>query len=315
MLLKSGRFSRRVAIELNDLVWDAVTVHEKRALAWTDPSFHANLLDDFLALDANQNTDELLEFARKYGPLGLCGHGIALGHRALSTHRCYWVGSKVSEVSTTREPVRAWRQYAARAAGIVNVAKMLHEGEIVAEKEWAWLYLGIPNRTGMFSVERQLKSILKGQSLGDFKRLGEFVAREGERLGYLGRLNLAMRKRNTLAQQRQTLADVLSYWLDECDSALCVVWSESGIEKRLGGYGQNHLLMGIGTRLLDAVERHENRYRCDVCGRLHERARRPREGYGVYCGRSDCLLAANRKHQNNFQTKHGRGRQKEGTRR
>ena len=70
------------------------------------------LLLDFARL-ADGTTDDVLEFARRYGPLQ--GLNVQCGER---------------------EPLEYWRYQIAKAKGILSVATKLQDGELVADRDW-----------------------------------------------------------------------------------------------------------------------------------------------------------------------------------
>ena len=110
--------SRDAKIQSGDVVWGAEPMRAKK-MPYQPRDF--TLLAEFVKL-ADATDDRILKFARKYGPLGLCQHGAALGHRDRFNARCYKPGLrggpdesnpvvKLSELA--RESIAGWRRYSA----------------------------------------------------------------------------------------------------------------------------------------------------------------------------------------------------------
>jgi hypothetical protein len=93
----------------------------------------ANLLSEFVTLQ-DASVDRILEYARKYGPLGLCKHGEPI-HR-LDPNGCPRLVSvsrepgKLREAGQLREAVQWWRSLAGDAYALLNVSAQLFKGKI-----------------------------------------------------------------------------------------------------------------------------------------------------------------------------------------
>lgn len=278
--------SRNVRPEDGHIVWEWPTSIK----GFHTRSFPGSvLIEEFVGL-AGRTDDVLLRFARKYGPLGLCEHGFAMGHRDRFNKRCYSLDYGVEDINNgvhAREPVHGWRRYIARANGILTVAAILREQK-ATEDEWSWLFDEIPrNRTKATHVEQILG--VKGYKLVSFGTedprpyLALLTGRKEDRLMSNPLIAvLATHRRDTLRKQRQALAAVLNHWLDECETGINVSWSEPGVDVGLGISaplgGGNRLLVAIGAQLLDAVVNRDTYSRCDSCHGTYKPARRPRAG-------------------------------------
>jgi hypothetical protein len=249
------------------------------------------LVYDFAGL-ANRSDDQLLRFANKYGPLRLCKHGFALGHRQRNFNlRCYEsdTGQPEDLPSGTffrlkwsaRESIEAWRRYIGRAAGILSVSDRLHEGQRATQDEWAWLLDGIPAGDHEYPF-RALLAMRKEDVLAS----NPLIA------------TLAAQPHLTLPQQRRTLAVAVNHWLDECGVGISINWRPSGIDFSLGpsnpfGLGNSGLLAAIGVQLLSGVLRQTRMVWCSDCGKAYPPERWPRDGENHFC--PDCgTKAANR---------------------
>jgi hypothetical protein len=301
--------SRRVRIEDGHIVWQSESdLNKVRALSARSLS-GAKLLEDFVWL-ANRSEGVLLKFARKYGPLGLCKHGFATGHRDRFNKRCYESGCGMEDLKRgvrAREPVEGWHRYIARADGVLTVANKLHRKEKATEQDWSWLFDGIPRSK---SKATRLKDVLerKGYRLVCFGTedprpyVALLTAREGDVVAANPLITvLAAHRRDNLNQQRQALAAVLNHWLDECETGVSVAWPESGLDVRLGVSdplgGGNRLLIAIGVQLLNAVLNQEVYYRCAHCHRTYRPKKQPRAGENHYCHDPECHRAGNTERQ------------------
>ena len=81
------------------------------------------MLDRFIALH-DAPPEQVRDFAREFGALGICRHGKPCAHAPRTCTPLGWNGR------TGFEPVAAWTHYAARARAIVNVAASLRHGAV-----------------------------------------------------------------------------------------------------------------------------------------------------------------------------------------
>lgn len=245
------------------------------------------LVQDFASL-VGGDEKRLLGFAQKYGPLLLCKHGFALGHRSPVNERCcesYSTPEAITRGEFAREPVWAWLRYARRARGVHDVAAKLRDDRRASNADWAWLLDGIPADY----YESPLDALLAMRKEDPLAANPLIVV-------------LAAQPRTSLAEQKATLALVVNHWLDECEAGVSIDWSKSGVDFRIGrsdplGRG-NSVLIAIGVQLLRAVLRHESFVWCSVCGWPYEPKRWPRAGENHYCrecGRSAAIRIAQRK--------------------
>ncbi|MGO9057287.1 MAG: hypothetical protein ACLQU2_07865 [Candidatus Binataceae bacterium] len=88
------------------------------------------LLTEFVTLD-DAPADQILEYARRYGPLGFCQHGDP-NHR-LGSEGCLPMvvpARKPNEAGQVREAVQWWRNLAGHARALLNVAAQLSKGKV-----------------------------------------------------------------------------------------------------------------------------------------------------------------------------------------
>jgi hypothetical protein len=270
------------------------------------------LLEEFAALkDAGEG--QLLSFATKYGSLGLCKHGAALGHRAAGGGRCFDLGYSADDFNRERwvyapETVEAWTQYVTRAHGILSVATKLHRNERALENEWRWLWSGYGvSEHEVLNFQRAVSKNQKQPDLQSFlngTRILLDILEASYQNPALGAL--VTQRLVTLADQKRALACTVNHWLDECETGVCISWSGGEVDLRLGlshpeGMG-NRLLIAIGVQLLGAVAKQDAWAFCSACGALYPPRRQPRARENHYC--NDCgKTAANRMAQRRYRTR------------
>jgi hypothetical protein len=295
-------------IDNGDIVWGVEAPTGSIRHEFSD----VKLLGEFLRL-AHSTDDQLLKFARKYGPLGLCVHGAPFGHRKKSSNtRCYEPGRRggpdksnpvVRLTELHRESIEGWRRYSNRANGVLTVADKLRQDKRASERDWQWLW-DVGSRSGQIDAKKasRVQRLYYGGrkvapavtewampvSRPRFKAVGKSLL-------YL--LNqcvdnplaavVAMGRRDTLAAQKEKLAQVVNHWLDECEVGPCINWSKSDLGVRLGlsdpiGRG-NRLLIVIVVQLICAVLGKDRLAVCTACAEWYTPHRRPREGEGSFC--------------------------------
>lgn len=314
--------TRGVAIEDGYIVWRTDENNRRGKALEPYKPVGSELLDEFIFL-ADKPPDLLLRFARRYGPLGLCKHGCAIGHRKSDFNtRCYELAYGTEDIARgvrARESVEAWGRYIARADGMLIVAGKLHEREKTTDQDWSWLYDVIP----------QPEHDLARRWDKATAQLRFFGAREARPYVALLTANkasplaacplyavLAAHKRDTPNRQKQALSGAVNFWLDECETGLCLSWPASGIELTLGvadplGRG-NRLLVAIGAQLIHAISQKSGYVRCYYCTRSFKPFRKPREPERPCCGDAPCLARASRMRQSEFKLRQStnKGRKK-----
>jgi hypothetical protein len=92
-----------------------------------EPEPSLTLLGEFIRL-ADGDDREITRFARKYGALGLCAHGLPSGQPGCAR--------KTQHGEGFRESLQSWRHYAARARALLNLAAAVSEGRVGDRTEW-----------------------------------------------------------------------------------------------------------------------------------------------------------------------------------
>ena len=139
--------TEHVSIEDGQLTWLTETDLKKAdELSERRPPSSSGLLQAFTGL-LGEGRQGVTTLRSRYGPLGLCKHGFALGHRKRDGY------STVLRVFHRRVPTTAlwpanrsyaWRRYIAIANGVQKVVQTLHEERTAPEAEWEWIFEGIP---------------------------------------------------------------------------------------------------------------------------------------------------------------------------
>jgi hypothetical protein len=200
------------------------------------------LLPAFLRL-AEASDEAILAFARRWGMLGLCHHGLptfhdksfdVFNHRTLDDGSTCWFEGR-------REATSAWRHYASRARGLVALSVRLRSGSGVDDDAAEREYQDAVSRISVVtSVERV------GDPDGKRHKLGDLVANEIRR------------------------------WLDVGRVGLRVQWTGDGFVPVLES-DYPFLFGALTGRLFLAVAGHSVAL-CHHCGGLFQPSRRPAVG-------------------------------------
>jgi len=99
------------------------------------------LLDSFLGI---HTADEVLGFAKRFGALMICEHGLPASHNrggGLIASTASPGGCQPSGWPHDMwEPVSVWLHFAARARALIGIAAALHQGKPGALDDWAAIY-------------------------------------------------------------------------------------------------------------------------------------------------------------------------------
>jgi len=156
------------------LVWtyNTETRHAKTVLPGTD------LLGEFTDLGRpDTSPEEIRNFAKRYGILRICKHGLPASHsnspygsvyfgedREFVTERipyCQPLGTSFPNENEGFEPLDRWRFFARHAHALLNVIVSLSQDELAQTDDWAVLhkYTSNPERTGRDLVQQRLDSV------------------------------------------------------------------------------------------------------------------------------------------------------------
>jgi hypothetical protein len=126
-------------IEDGRLLWLRADLHGKKVAPGD------RMLEDFLTLSAEDATDEqILGYAKRWGPLQLCSHSLPVGHpKELAEGLCMVKTLDFSDSDSYRwdwDSLADWKRYAQDARNIVERASRIHRGEHADEDQ----VLGFP---------------------------------------------------------------------------------------------------------------------------------------------------------------------------
>jgi hypothetical protein len=105
------------------------------------------VMHEFVLL-AGASAEAILAFARRWGVLGICEHGLPARHNApmwmagqTYEHGCKPVAvgevNPIGREGTFVEPIDAWRRLAHRVRAVVTLATRLHDGEPGSAEDWS----------------------------------------------------------------------------------------------------------------------------------------------------------------------------------
>jgi hypothetical protein len=220
------------------------------------------MLDAFVQM---KTPDAALRFARRYGPLALCEHGLPTTHNWTPERQgCYPVGW---EQGVCREPLERWLYYVDQARALVAIAAALQRDEKELEEAW--------------------QVLLKRYE-------GDDVA-----------LTLAVRQKASLEGRRSLLGGLVNEWLVLANARLSVTWDATKAKWELMMRGTTFGLLAMQLMFAIAgqhrlaicdgcqrpylregrVPQSGRRNFCPDCGptvaaRLRQRERRARPGKG-----------------------------------
>lgn len=260
-----------VQLEGDRLVWSALSARYKRT--------RVGMLEDFIALcDAEDYPAAVLAYARKWGVLGICEHGMPCSHNQprLPTG---WPGvvqpaclpmlvtplppeERNKEGMPIRidapeskirhwEPIDAWHPWSQKAKGLLGIAGHLSEGKIPRfdASPWDWVR-SAPESLGTLEQQRQNKNI-------------------------------------ALSAAREQLAEELDDWISIGQVRPRISWNKTSKSWRLDldavSTGPN--LFGLlGLYIANEVAGTEKGYAiCSSCARFYRTERHPNPKNRNYC--------------------------------
>lgn len=135
-----GRWRVPDAIELRDdrLVWNQ-GFGDKLARAG------AKLLEEFLGL-GGQPGERVVAFARRWGVLGICEHGLPSTHNPpprpprVGTVPMTWCMPMRADKGWFWEPLDVWQRLSTQFQAVLNLAAQLHQGQLGSTDDWLVLY-------------------------------------------------------------------------------------------------------------------------------------------------------------------------------
>jgi transposase-like protein len=230
------------------------------------------LLTEFVRLAEGPDA-QIVEFVRRWGPLGLCKHELPASHNPWGQHPGCVVRSMPTDSQGVRwywEPITSVRAWAREARELIDLAANTHQGVLVNLRGW---------------TEH---------------------GRRWEKTRFLfGRSGRDLFARRTLDNQRYVLGQLVHEWLEI--GRVQPFWRlrprASSIV--LGGFG---VFGALAAQLLFVVSRTKGFSVCASCGRPFSPKRRPILTRSSYCGRCG-LRAAQKEASKNYRRRVGEARQ------
>jgi hypothetical protein len=221
------------------------------------------LLDAFVRIDSER---DVLTFATRFGPLGLCKHGFPAGH-FLDFHQFLFDSPSESQcyprhAGPASEPVGRWYIYVRAARALLSLAAALHGETLGRHEDWVDAFESVPRDDDVLPPDP----------------------------GTMARGPL------TLIGLRHLLADLINEWLLLGDVRPRLLWEEAaGITFDSDTFG------ALAIQLMQAASRTNGLAICSSCGMPYMRTGRKapagRRNYCPNCGMSAALRDAQRAHR------------------
>ncbi len=128
---------RDIRLERDRLVWTETYDRDPETDGYRHVPTSPMAMDNFLKLSA-ATPQEILRYAKQWGPIGFCKHGLP------ASHMSRW-GPDGTGRATCREfggpdgywePLKSWRLTSRRALALLNIGARLSTGEPGAEEDW-----------------------------------------------------------------------------------------------------------------------------------------------------------------------------------
>ncbi len=220
---------------------------------------HGRLLLRFASL-ADSPPEAYLEFAQRWGPLRLCGHGLPGTHVPSR-----WVdvvpglpGCGALDLLAPVESVEVWRSYAIQAASIIMIT--------------AQLRTSVPTEKPLWTPMRRLEhdepleaAIYWEEDYSDLDRTDRPTRQE------------------VVVSQREGLAHWINWWL-----ALSGAAPRFDPERGLVTLATGGLFAALAYKLATLFNADNYIICCAVCGEFDDRDRKPQAGRRTYCSDPDC---------------------------
>lgn len=250
-------------------------------LLWTTPTWdratasaaNGTLLADFLGL-AEADAEQIADFARRWGVLGLCRHGLPRGHNLESAELldsgrptrapCPPVQAATGPgIHEWSEPIQAWRDLSSQAATMLKLAHGLHGGgaRVGSHSDWERLPRYRTQLIHRPSAETGPRKVSEGTS---FRR--NWKPEPGPVPA-------------TIPAAREWLGVVIDEWLRWGDLRIVVDWGRTATLK----IRSVSLFGAVALEVARAVARAEDLTTCSGCGIAYAPSRTPKPDQNNYC--------------------------------
>lgn len=221
------------------------------------------MLDRFTHI---RNASDVLAFAKRFGVLGICKHGLPASHNPPpqphpSGGRCApsgWTERSASKGYAMWDPIDRWLHFARLARTLLDLGAALHGGKPGPLDLWEEAYEDYQDRPDWEDVRSEL------------------AATSGH-----------------VPLSRALLSRLVNEWLRMGLVRMSFRWDSGERVPRPPEFAADTFGI-IGVQLALTIAGAEF-YRCDVCGRRYARTgRRPQKGRRTLCERPECKKEANR---------------------
>ena len=126
-----------VRLEQDRLVWTETQDELTKSPRYMHVTTAPETIDDFLKLHSAK-PEEILRYAKQWGPIGFCKHGLPASHN--SQWRLDRTQVKMCTLlrgtSEFSEPLEFWRETSKRARALLNIAANLYANKSGKEEDW-----------------------------------------------------------------------------------------------------------------------------------------------------------------------------------
>jgi hypothetical protein len=238
----------------------------------------STLLEDFTDL-AESDSGSILDFAQRWGRLGLCNHGLPATHSLPGVI----TQAKLFCDELSSEELEDWRLWARKFKALWRASMSLHIGEHADQKDWALVF---PDSvwTEDFWLSLSKEGYLYPKTYWDSR---------------------------DLIYEWGLLLDIINYYVDLGGLRLRSAWTPHALSSRIvprlafGCPFEGGLFGTLALQLMFAVSNTEGAAICTSCGRPFFPKRRPKTGQRRFCSRRECgRKAANRHAARDFRKTH-----------
>jgi len=212
-------------------------------------------LDAFLRI---RDARGVLRFARRYGPLGICEHGLPASHNppppAAIHSRTVWWCSPLG-----RDPLDRWYYFAGLARAVIAIAADLRQNKPGSVADWRTIFAEAPGPDYVDGADDWRASLVE---------------------------HLA----SSVEAGRRCLSDVLLGWLDLGNVRPALDWPVANAAPSLSLIGNTFGVLGV--QLLFAVAAAHSLAICSGCSTPYLRKSKPRSDRRNFCAMCGATVAS-----------------------
>jgi hypothetical protein len=128
-----------IQLQADELVWNPI----KTKIVVKDVDKDEDLTLNFARLISVESAS-ILDFARKWGVLGLCEHGLPFTHNQPSIIPTS-MDATIWCQPTGKEPIEDWRKFARIVKSMLALASHINRGDVGSKEDW--IVLGVPEKS------------------------------------------------------------------------------------------------------------------------------------------------------------------------